>query len=116
MPVHTILGMAPSTIKNSAESPIFKWGQFIVSVVLVPVILRANDSLEDIKKSQQAQATHMAVLDEQVSSMRALIPQRNAQFAEINSSLVDLKDKALTADFRLTNVESWQKFMTRRAP
>lgn len=108
--------MAPAAaIKSSAESPFLKWGQFVLSVILVPVLLRANDSLEEVKKSQQALATHLAVLDEQVGSMRSLIPQRNAQFAEINSSLVDLKDKSIVSEFRITNLEAWQK-LSRRAP
>ena len=106
--------MAPAALKTSAESPFLRWGQFIVSVVLVPLLLRAYDSLEDVKKNQQTVATHMAVLDEQVASMRALIPQRNAQFAEINSSLVGLKDTQIVHEFRITNIESWQKQIARR--
>ncbi len=109
--------MAPSTaIKTSAESPYLKWGQFIVSVVLVPVLLRANDSLEDVKKNQQAQATHIAVLEGQMGDLRALVPKRDTQFAVIDSSLTALEKGATVTDYRLGNLEAWQKLSSRRAP
>lgn len=106
--------MAPASTKPPGDSPVFKWAQLVVSTILVPLIWHAAAALDEVTKGQAALLTHVAVLDEQVASLNRLVPQRNAQLAEMDSSIVELKNYKSVSEFRLTNLEAWRQIWTRR--